>query len=43
MLTTVLRSADVQLTFVKGAGHRLSEPRELDALFRSLAPLVELP
>jgi len=38
-----LRSADVQLTLVKGAGHRLSEPRELDALFRSLAPLVELP
>jgi len=36
-----LRSADVQLTILKGAGHRLSEPRELDALFRTVAALVE--
>ncbi len=36
-----LRSADVQLVLVKGGGHRLSEPREIDALLRLLAPLVE--
>ena len=36
-----LRSADVQLLLVKGGGHRLSEPREIDALLRLLAPLVE--
>ena len=36
-----LRSADVQLHLLKGGGHRLSEPREIDALLRTLAPLVE--
>ena len=36
-----LRSADVQLTIVKGGGHRLSEPHEIDAILRTLAALVE--
>jgi len=36
-----LRSADVQLLLLKGGGHRLSEPHEIDALLRTLAPLVE--
>ena len=36
-----LRSADVQLTLIKDGGHRLSEPRELDALLRTVAALVE--
>lgn len=36
-----LRSADVQLTVVKGAGHRMSEPRELDAIVRAVAGLLE--
>ena len=37
-----LRSADVQLLLLKGGGHRLSEPREIGALLRTLAPLVEM-
>ncbi|HEY0163922.1 MAG TPA: alpha/beta hydrolase, partial [Sphingomicrobium sp.] len=36
-----LRSADVQLTIVKGGGHRLSEPHEIDAIVRTVAALVE--
>ena len=36
-----LRSADVQLTILKGAGHRLSEPREIDALLRTVEALLE--
>lgn len=36
-----LRSADVQLNILKGAGHRLSEPREIDAIVRTIAALVE--
>ena len=40
-LLAQLRSADVQLHLLKGGGHRLSEPREIDALLRTLAPLVE--
>ena len=40
-LLAQLRSADVQLTLVKDGSHRLSEPREIDALLRCLAPLVE--
>ena len=36
-----LRSADVQLTVVKGGGHRLSEPHEIDAILRTIAGLVE--
>jgi pimeloyl-ACP methyl ester carboxylesterase len=36
-----LRSADVQLTVVKGAGHRLSEPHEIGAILRTVAGLLE--
>lgn len=36
-----LRSADVQLTVVKGGGHRLSEPSEIDLILRTLAGLLE--
>ncbi|GAA4708890.1 hypothetical protein GCM10023325_00350 [Sphingomonas lutea] len=38
-----LRSADVQLLTVKGGGHRLSEPHEIDAILRTVASLVEPP
>jgi len=36
-----LRSDDVQLTTIKGAAHRLSEPNELGAILMVLAGLVE--
>ena len=36
-----LRSADVQLTIVKGGGHRLSEPHEIELILRTVAGLVE--
>ena len=36
-----LRSADVQLSILKGGGHRLSEPLEIDAIVRTVAALVE--
>ena len=36
-----LRSADVHLNIIKGGGHRLSEPREIDAILRTVAELVE--
>jgi hypothetical protein len=36
-----LRSADVQLTLIKGGGHRLSEPHEIEAILRTVAALVE--
>jgi pimeloyl-ACP methyl ester carboxylesterase len=36
-----LRSADVQLLTIKGGGHRLSEPHEIDAILRTVAGLVE--
>ena len=36
-----LRSADVQLTVIKGGGHRLSEPHEIDAILRTVGGLVE--
>ena len=36
-----LRSADVQLLVLKGGGHRLSEPREIDAILRTAAGLLE--
>ena len=36
-----LRSADVQLNILKGGGHRLSEPLEIDAILRTIATLVE--
>lgn len=38
-----LRSADVQLTLIKGAGHRLSEPNEIEAIRSVLAGLLENP
>lgn len=37
-----LRSADAQLTIVKDGGHRLSEPREIDAILAALANLLEV-
>jgi pimeloyl-ACP methyl ester carboxylesterase len=36
-----LRSADVQLLVLKDGGHRLSEPREIDAILRTVAGLLE--
>jgi pimeloyl-ACP methyl ester carboxylesterase len=36
-----LRSADVQLNVIKGGGHRLSEPHEIDAILRTVASLLE--
>lgn len=36
-----LRSADVQLTILKGGGHRLSEPNEINAILRAVAGLLE--
>ncbi|MBA3511741.1 alpha/beta hydrolase [Sphingomonas sp.] len=36
-----LRSADVQLNILKGGGHRLSEPLEIDAIVRTVAALLE--
>lgn len=44
-LTTMrrLRSADVQLQIIKGGGHRMSEPHEIDAILCALAGLLETP
>ena len=36
-----LRSADVQLLILKGGGHRLSEPHEIDAILGTVAGLLE--
>ena len=36
-----LRSADVQLKIIKGGGHRLSEPHEIDAILQTVAELLE--
>jgi pimeloyl-ACP methyl ester carboxylesterase len=36
-----LRSSDVQLVTLKGGGHRLSEPHEIDAILRTIAGLLE--
>jgi pimeloyl-ACP methyl ester carboxylesterase len=36
-----LRSADVQLTVIKGGGHRLSEPSEIEAILRTVGGLLE--
>jgi len=36
-----LRSSDVQLNVLKGAGHRLSEPHEIDAILRTVASFLE--
>lgn len=38
---TALRSGDVQLTIIKGGGHRLSEPHEIDAILCTVASLLE--
>ena len=40
-LMGALRSADVQLLTLKGGGHRLSEPHEIDAILRTVAALLE--
>ena len=39
---TALRSSDVQLLVLKGGGHRLSEPHEIEAILRTVAGLLEL-
>jgi pimeloyl-ACP methyl ester carboxylesterase len=36
-----LRSADVQLKVLKGGGHRLSEPHDIDALLHTVAEFLE--
>jgi pimeloyl-ACP methyl ester carboxylesterase len=36
-----LRSADVQLQILKGSGHRLSEPHEIEAIRRTVTGLLE--
>jgi pimeloyl-ACP methyl ester carboxylesterase len=36
-----LRSADVQLNLIKGAGHRLSEPREIETILHAVDGLLE--
>jgi pimeloyl-ACP methyl ester carboxylesterase len=36
-----LRSADVQLHIIKGGGHRLSEPLEIEAVLSTVAGLLE--
>ncbi len=36
-----LGSADAQLTIVKGSGHRLSQPHEIDTIVRTLAALID--
>ena len=38
-----LRSGDVQLDVLKGGGHRLSEPHEIDCILRTVAGLTEDP
>jgi pimeloyl-ACP methyl ester carboxylesterase len=38
---SALRSGDVQLNVIKGGGHRLSEPHEIDAILRTVAALLE--
>jgi pimeloyl-ACP methyl ester carboxylesterase len=35
-----LRSADVQLTVIKGGEHRLSQPNEIEAILRAVAALI---
>lgn len=40
-LMRALRSADVQLLTIKGGGHRLSEPHEIDAILHTAAGLLE--
>jgi pimeloyl-ACP methyl ester carboxylesterase len=40
-LMAQLRSADVQLNIIKGGGHRLSEPHEIEAIVRTVEALLE--
>lgn len=41
-LTQRVRSGDVQILVIKGGGHRLSEPHEIDAILRTISGLLEL-
>lgn len=43
LLMRALRSADVQLLTLKGGGHRLSEPHEINAILRTVAAVTEQP
>jgi pimeloyl-ACP methyl ester carboxylesterase len=36
-----LRSADVQLNVIKGGGHRLSEPHEIETILHTVAAMLE--
>ena len=38
-----LRSGDVQLNVIKGGGHRLSAPHEIEAIVRTVEALIEQP
>ncbi len=38
-----LRSGDVQLNIIKGGGHRLSAPHEIEAILRTVEALIEQP
>ena len=40
-LMRALRSADVQLAVIKGGGHRLSEPHQIQAILRAVDALLE--
>jgi pimeloyl-ACP methyl ester carboxylesterase len=40
-LMRALRSGDVQLNVIKGGGHRLSEPHEINAILRTVQTLLE--
>jgi len=40
-LMRALRSADVQLQVIRGGGHRLSEPPEIETILRAVAGLTE--
>jgi pimeloyl-ACP methyl ester carboxylesterase len=42
-LMRALRSGDVQLNVIKGGGHRLSEPHEINAILRTVQTLLEQP
>jgi pimeloyl-ACP methyl ester carboxylesterase len=42
-LMAALRSADVQISLVKGGGHRLSEPHQIATILRTVAGLLETP
>ena len=41
LLLQQLESADAQLTIVKGGGHRLSEPHEIDLILRTVGSLAD--